>query len=131
MNSLGNTNFRYAIYKLKLVGVACVDFCQKYFEKKILKKKNLWFSSKTEFLSVTYRFRSGLHRAPDQDEDGILAEKMDVHFRKSFSLKLYGPSTFADRSILCPIDNFKLDSLFAFRSLDPWSKPNPKFWNGN
>ena len=72
VNSLGNTNFRYAIYRLKLVGVTCVDFCQKYFEKKNL-KKNLWFSPKTEFLSETYRFGAGLHRAPSSDLSRIKA----------------------------------------------------------
>ena len=66
MNSLGNTNFRFAIYKLKLVGVTCVDFCQKYFEKKFF-EKNLWFSSKNEFSSKTSHFRTHLHPPPFRD----------------------------------------------------------------
>ena len=50
----------------------------------------------------------------------VLGLGFNVHFRKPFSLNLYGSSTFADRPILNPIDYF--DSLFAVRSLDPWSK---------
>ena len=72
VNSLGNTNFWYGTYYWNMFSISCVECNQKYFEKKILKKK-LWFSSKIEFSSKIRRFRSSFHPLPLPDLSRIEA----------------------------------------------------------